>query len=92
MKISEFKNIVQHLKYIVFELPDKSRMPTHRFGHGDIVLISRTRPWGEKVYEGIVLDRGPTRIRIVVTEKINQNFSGYKNLSESFARISNFCS
>ena len=54
---------------IVFELPDKSRMPTHRFGHGDIVLISRTRPWGEKVYEGIVLDRGPTRIRIVVTEK-----------------------
>ncbi len=54
---------------VVFELPDKSRMPSHRFGHGDIVLISRTRPWGEKIYEGIVLDRGPTRIRIVVNEK-----------------------
>ena len=33
------------------------------------MLISRTRPWGEKVYEGIVLDRGPTRIRVVVNEK-----------------------
>ena len=33
---------------IVFEQPDKNRMPQHRFSHGDIVLISRTRPWGEK--------------------------------------------
>ncbi len=54
---------------VVFEQPDKNRMPQHRFAHGDIVLISRTRPWGEKVYEGIVLDRGPTRIRVVVNEK-----------------------
>lgn len=54
---------------VVFEQPDRNRMPTHRFGHGDIVLISRTKPWGEKIYEGIVLDRGPTRIRVVVNEK-----------------------
>jgi superfamily I DNA and/or RNA helicase len=54
---------------LVFEQSDKSRMPSHRFGHGDIVLISRAKPWGEKVYEGIVLDRGPTRIRVVVGEK-----------------------
>ena len=33
---------------IVFEQPDKNRMPQHRFSHGDIVLISRTRPWGKK--------------------------------------------
>ena len=54
---------------VVFEQPDRARMPAHRFGHGDIVLISRTKPWGEKIYEGIVLDRGPTRIRVVVNEK-----------------------
>ena len=54
---------------IVFEQVDRNRLPPHRFSHGDIVLISRTKPWGEKVYEGIVLDRGPTRIRVVVNEK-----------------------
>ena len=54
---------------LVFENKQGSRLPIHRFGHGDIVLISRARPWGEKVIEGIVLDRGPTRIRVVVAEK-----------------------
>jgi len=44
-------------------------LPEHRFSPGDIVLISRSRPWGEKVVEGVVLDRGPTRIRIVVGER-----------------------
>ena len=54
---------------VVFEAQDGGRMPEHRFTHGDIVLISRSRPWGEKVVEGVVLDRGPTRIRIVVGER-----------------------
>ena len=54
---------------LVFETQDRGRMPEHRFGHGDIVLISRSRPWGEKVVEGVVLDRGPTRIRVVVGER-----------------------
>ena len=54
---------------IVFEAQDGGRMPEHRFSHGDIVLISRSRPWGEKVVEGVVLDRGPTRIRVVVGER-----------------------
>ena len=54
---------------IVFETQRGDRMPNHRFGPGDIVLISRSRPWGEKVVEGVVLDRGPTRIRIVVKER-----------------------
>ncbi|MBT5122350.1 MAG: hypothetical protein HOM38_06460, partial [Euryarchaeota archaeon] len=40
---------------LVFENKQGSRLPIHRFGHGDIVLISRARPWGEKVIEGIVL-------------------------------------
>jgi KaiC/GvpD/RAD55 family RecA-like ATPase len=54
---------------VVFESPDSGRLPEHRFSHGDIVLISRSRPWGEKVVEGVVLDRGPTRIRVVVGER-----------------------
>lgn len=54
---------------VVFEAQDKGRLPDHRFSHGDIVLISRSRPWGEKVVEGVVLDRGPTRLRVVVGER-----------------------
>lgn len=54
---------------VVFEAQDKGRLPDHRFSHGDIVLISRSRPWGEKVVEGVVLDRGPTRLRVVVSER-----------------------
>ncbi len=47
---------------------DRGRLPSHRFGHGDMVVLSRSRPWAEKTTEGVVLDRGPTRIRIVVKE------------------------
>ena len=34
-----------------------------------MVILSRTRPWGEKTVEGLVLDRGPTRVRVVVGER-----------------------
>ena len=43
---------------IVFEAQDGGVCPNIDFP-GDIVLISRSRPWGEKVVEGVVLDRGP---------------------------------
>ena len=43
-------------------------LPWHKFGHGDIVIISRKRPWDEKVYEGVVLDRNNRRIRVVVSD------------------------
>ena len=33
-----------------------------------MIVLSRSRPWAEKTTEGVVLDRGPTRIRIVVKE------------------------
>ena len=35
---------------LVFENKTRSRLPIHRFGHGDIVLISRARPWGCLLY------------------------------------------
>ena len=41
MKISEFKNIVQHLKYIVFELPEGKKVPSH-FHITEIGIIRKT--------------------------------------------------
>ena len=72
---------------LVFENRQGSRLPIHRFGHGDIVLISRARPWGEKVVEGIVLDRGPTRIRVVVGEKPNDLKKGTWRLDRGANRV-----
>ena len=72
---------------IVFEQVDRNRLPPHRFSHGDIVLISRTRPWGERVYEGIVLDRGPTRIRVVVNEKPKDLKKGRWRIDKGANRI-----
>ncbi|MEJ6563114.1 MAG: AAA domain-containing protein [Euryarchaeota archaeon] len=72
---------------VVFENRQGSRLPSHRFGHGDIVLISRARPWGEKVIEGIVLDRGPTRIRIVVSEKPKDLKKGTWRLDRGANRV-----
>ena len=53
---------------LVFESRD-GRLPYHKFGHGDMVIISRARPWGEKVVEGVVLDTNRNRIRVIVSEK-----------------------
>ena len=72
---------------LVFENRQGSRLPIHRFGHGDIVLISRASPWGEKVVEGIVLDRGPTRIRIVVSEKPKDLKKGTWRLDRGANRV-----
>ena len=52
----------------VFSMRGGGEMPWHKFGHGDIVIISRSRPWDEKVVEGVVLDRSRTRIRIVCND------------------------
>ena len=41
MKISEFKNIIQSLKYIVFELPGGKRVPPH-FHITEIGIIRKT--------------------------------------------------
>ena len=54
---------------LVFEARDGGRLPVHRFTHGDMVVLSRARPWGERTVDGVVLDRGPTRIRVVVGER-----------------------
>ena len=53
---------------LVFESRE-GRLPYHKFGHGDMVIISRARPWSEKVVEGVVLDTNRNRIRVIVSEK-----------------------
>ena len=40
---------------LVFEHPDRKHLGQHRFTHGDIVVISRSKPLGETTVEGIVL-------------------------------------
>ena len=72
---------------ITFESRNGGRMPQHRFGNGDIVLISRTRPWGEKIIEGVVLDRGPTRIRVVVAERPSDLRKGNWRLDRGANRV-----
>ena len=55
-------------RILSFKSSTGPNLPWHKFGHGDIVIISRKRPWDEKVYEGVVLDRNNRRIRVVVSD------------------------
>lgn len=54
---------------ISFTNKDGGELPWHQFGYGDIVILSRSKPWDEKIEEGVVLDRNRRRIRIVFPEK-----------------------
>ena len=72
---------------LVFETRDGGRMPDHRFTPGDIVLISRSRPWSEKVVEGVVLDRGPTRLRVVVKDRPKDLRKGAWRLDRGANRV-----
>ncbi len=72
---------------LVFEKRGNENLPYHKFGHGDMVIISRARPWGEKVIEGIVLDRNSKRIRIIVTEKPNDIRKGSWRLDRGANRV-----
>jgi hypothetical protein len=72
---------------VVFENRGGGSLPHHRFGHGDMVVISRARPWAEKVIEGVVLDRNRFRIRIVVTEKPSDIRKGGWRLDRGANRV-----
>lgn len=72
---------------VVFEHPKRSRLPDHRFTNGDIVLISRTRPWDEKIVEGVVLDQHQSRLRVVVTERPKDLKKGYWRLDRGANRV-----
>ncbi len=72
---------------LVFESRGGGSLPFHRFGHGDMVIISRARPWGEKVVEGVVLDRTNRRIRIVTKEKPSDLRKGGWRLDRGANRV-----
>ena len=72
---------------LVFEHPKRLQLPDHRFGNGDIVLISRTRPWDEKVVEGVVLDKNQKRIRIVVQDRPKDLKKGQWRLDRGANRV-----
>ena len=72
---------------LVFELRGGGSLPFHRFGHGDMVIISRARPWGEKVIEGVVLDRSNSRIRIVTKDKPSDLRKGGWRLDRGANRV-----
>ncbi|HIF16209.1 MAG TPA: hypothetical protein EYQ85_03035 [Candidatus Poseidoniales archaeon] len=54
---------------ISFSAQSGSNLPWHGFRHGDIVILSRSRPMEERCDEGIVLDRNRKRIRVVFKER-----------------------
>ena len=72
---------------LVFELRGGGALPFHRFGHGDMVIISRARPWGEKVIEGVVLDRNNSRIRVVTKDKPSDLRKGGWRLDRGANRV-----
>ena len=72
---------------LVFELRGGGSLPFHRFGHGDMVIISRARPWGEKVIEGVVLDRNNSRIRVVTKDKPSDLRKGGWRLDRGANRV-----
>lgn len=72
---------------LTFEKPDRQHIGQHRFTHGDIVVLSRTKPIGEKTIEGIVLERGPTRIKIVVAQRPKDLKKGTWRLDRGANRV-----
>ena len=62
-------------------------MPVHRVTPGEIVIISRSRQWSEKVIEGVVLDRGPTRLRVVAKDRPKDLRKGAWRLDRGANRV-----
>ena len=74
-------------RIISFQAESGKELPWHRFGQGDIVTISRKRPWNELVTEGTVLDRSRKRIRVVVAEPPEDLRRGTWRLDRAANRI-----
>ena len=72
---------------LIFEARGGGELPFHRFSHGDMVVISRARPWGEKVVEGVVLDRNSRRIRVVASDKPSDIRKGGWRLDRGANRV-----
>ena len=74
-------------RILTFQSEKSEELPWHRFGQGDIVTISRKRPWTEMSTEGTVLDRTRKRIRVVVSEPPEDLRRGTWRLDRAANRI-----
>jgi len=68
-------------------LEGKGALPSHRFKHGDIVLLSRSDPLGKDVIEAVVANRSRNSIRLAMTELPKGHRQGYWRLDRGANRI-----
>ena len=74
-------------RIVKLELDGRADMGQHRFRQGDIVMLSRGDPIGEKPIEAIVSDRSRNRIRIVMPELPSGVRSGYWRIDRAANKV-----
>ncbi len=74
-------------RIVKLELDGRGDMGQHRFRQGDIVMLSRGDPIGEKTIEAIVSDRSRNRIRIVLPELPSGIRSGYWRMDRAANKV-----
>ena len=74
-------------RIVKLELDGRADMGQHRFRQGDIVMLSRGDPIGEKTIEAIVSDRSRNRIRIVLPELPSGLRSGYWRIDRAANKV-----
>ena len=74
-------------RIVKLELDGRADMGQHRFRQGDIVMLSRGDPIGEKTIEAIVSDRSRNRIRIVLPELPSGIRSGYWRIDRAANKV-----
>ncbi len=74
-------------RIVKLELDGRADMGQHRFRQGDIVMLSRGDPIGEKPIEAIVSDRSRNKIRIVLPELPSGVRSGYWRIDRAANKV-----
>ena len=74
-------------RIVKLELDGRTDMGQHRFRQGDIVMLSRGDPIGEKSIEAIVSDRSRNRIRIVLPELPSGVRSGHWRIDRAANKV-----
>ena len=74
-------------RIVKLELDGRADMGQHRFRQGDIVMLSRGDPIGDKPIEAIVSDRSRNRIRIVMPELPSGVRSGYWRIDRAANKV-----
>ena len=62
-------------------------LPSHRFKHGDIVLLSRSDPLGKEAIEAVVASRSRTSIRLAMNDLPKGHRQGHWRLDRGANRI-----